>query len=48
MLCSLLLLSVLSACSHQAKKVDCDRRLVPINAPTPVVKPDPALEDPAP
>jgi hypothetical protein len=41
-----LLLSILSACSHQAKKVDCDKRLSAINSPTPVVKPDAATEKP--
>lgn len=44
----LLLLSVLSACSHQAKKVDCDKHLVPVNPPTPVVKPDPVPKTPTP
>ena len=35
----LILLGALVACSHQAKKVDCDKHLVAINPPTPVVKP---------
>lgn len=35
-----LLLTSLTACAHQAKKVDCDQHLVAINPPTPVVKPD--------
>jgi hypothetical protein len=35
-----LLLAFLTACAHQAKKVDCDRHLVAINPPTPVVKAD--------
>jgi hypothetical protein len=38
----LLLLSMLTACAHQAKKVDCDKHLTAINPPTPVVKPDTA------
>jgi hypothetical protein len=36
----LLLLSILAACSHEAKKVDCEAHLIAINPPTPVVKPD--------
>lgn len=36
----LLLLAILTACAHQAKKVDCDKHLTAINPPTPVVKPD--------
>jgi hypothetical protein len=36
----LLLLGILTACAHQAKKVDCDKHLSAINAPMPVVKPD--------
>jgi hypothetical protein len=34
-----LLLTILGACSHQAKKVDCDKHLIAINPPTPVAKP---------
>jgi hypothetical protein len=37
---SLLLLSILTACSHEAKKVDCESHLTAINAPTPIVKSD--------
>jgi len=44
----LLLLSILTACSHQAKKVDCDKRLSAINPPTPVLKADAAAEKPSP
>ena len=36
----LLLLSILTACSHEAKRVDCDSHLTAINAPTPIVKLD--------
>ena len=32
-------LCFLTACSHQARKVDCDGHLTAINPPTPVVKP---------
>jgi hypothetical protein len=28
-------LALLTACSHQPKRVDCDKRLEPINAVTP-------------
>jgi hypothetical protein len=28
-------LELVSACSHQPKRVDCDKRLEPINAATP-------------
>jgi uncharacterized lipoprotein len=38
-LIGLVLLCLLAACSHQARKVDCDKRLTAINPPTPVVKP---------
>ena len=31
-------LVLLSACSHQPKRVDCDKRLEPINAATPAIK----------
>jgi hypothetical protein len=34
-----LLLTLLSGCSHQAKKVDCDKHLETINPPTAVEKP---------
>jgi hypothetical protein len=34
----LFLACVLSACAHQAKKVDCDKHLQAINPPTPVLK----------
>lgn len=44
----LLLLTILTACSHQAKKVDCDKHLTAINPPTPVVKPGAAAEKSAP
>jgi hypothetical protein len=44
----LLLLSILSACSHQAKKVDCDNHLIAINPPTPVAKPNTAPKTPSP
>jgi hypothetical protein len=44
----LLLLVILTACAHQAKKVDCDKHLVAINPPTPIVKPDPVLNQTAP
>jgi len=44
----LLLLSVLTACSHQAKKVVCDKHLVAINPPTPVAKPNAAPKNPSP
>ena len=37
---NLMLALVLAACSHQAKKVDCDRHLEAINPPNPVVKVD--------
>jgi hypothetical protein len=33
------MLCVVTACSHQALKVDCDRHLTAINPPMPVVKP---------
>lgn len=29
-------LALASGCSHQARRVDCEGRLEPINAPTPV------------
>ena len=41
-----LLLSILTACSHQAKKVDCDKHLSAINPPTPVVRSDATPEKP--
>jgi hypothetical protein len=31
-------LVLVSACSHQPKRVDCDKRLEPINAATPAIK----------
>jgi hypothetical protein len=31
-------LVLLSACTHQPKRVDCDKRLEPINAATPAAK----------
>lgn len=34
----LVVLSLLGACSHQARKVDCEEHLTAINPPTPVVK----------
>jgi hypothetical protein len=34
-------LELLSACSHQPKRVDCDKRLEPINAATPVAAKNP-------
>lgn len=34
----LVVLCLLSACSHQARKVDCEGRLTAINPPTPLVK----------
>jgi hypothetical protein len=37
-LIGLVLLCLVAACSHQARKVDCDRHLTAINPPTPVVK----------
>jgi hypothetical protein len=36
----LVLLCLLSACSHQAKKVDCEKHLEAINPPIPVLKPN--------
>ncbi len=36
----LVLLSLLTGCSHEAKKVDCDAHVTAINSPTPVVKSD--------
>jgi hypothetical protein len=38
-LIGLVLLCLLAACSHQARKVDCDKHLTAINPPTAVVKP---------
>jgi hypothetical protein len=35
---SLAVLLIVSACSHGARKVDCEARLTAINPPTPVVK----------
>jgi hypothetical protein len=32
--------SLLTACAHHAKKVDCDKHLVAINPPAAAVKPD--------
>ena len=32
---SVLVLLALSACSHGARRVDCEAHLTPINAPTP-------------
>jgi hypothetical protein len=29
---------LLVACSHQAKRVECDQHLIPINPPAPVSK----------
>jgi hypothetical protein len=43
-----LLLTILAACSHQAKKVDCDKHLTAINPPTPVVKANATAEKPSP
>jgi hypothetical protein len=37
-LIGLVLLDLLAACSHQARKVDCDKHLMAINLPTLVVK----------
>jgi hypothetical protein len=34
----LVLLPLVGACSHQARKVDCEEHLTAINPPTPVVK----------
>jgi hypothetical protein len=34
----LVLLPLMGACSHQARKVDCEEHLTAINPPTPVVK----------
>jgi hypothetical protein len=39
---SLVLLAALTGCHHQAPRADCDKHLVPINAPAPVVKPESA------
>ena len=33
-----LLLCLLAGCHHQARRVDCDRHMEPINAPVPAVK----------
>jgi hypothetical protein len=44
----LLLLAILTACAHQAKKVDCDKHLTAINPPTPVMKAEPASKPPLP
>ena len=33
-----LLLCLLAGCHHQARRVDCDRHLEPINAPAPALK----------
>jgi hypothetical protein len=35
----IVLLGALGGCHHQAPRVDCDKHLVPINAPAPAVKP---------
>jgi hypothetical protein len=32
------LLALMGACSHQARKVDCEEHLTAINPPTPIVK----------
>jgi hypothetical protein len=34
----LAVLCLLSACTHQARKVDCEAHLTAINPPTPLVK----------
>ena len=34
----LVVICLLGACSHQARKVDCEEHLTAINPPTPVVK----------
>ena len=34
----IVVLYLLAACSHQARKVDCEGRLTTINPPAPVVK----------
>jgi hypothetical protein len=34
------LLLLITGCSHEAKKVDCDAHVTAINPPTPVVKSD--------
>jgi hypothetical protein len=41
-------LALLTACSHQPKRVDCEKRLEPINAATPAAakKPEVKAGDP--
>jgi hypothetical protein len=34
----LVVLCLLGACAHQARKVDCEAHLTAINSPTPLVK----------
>jgi len=43
----LVVICLLGACSHQARKVDCEEHLTAINPPTPVVKSDATPTAPA-
>jgi hypothetical protein len=38
---TVVLLLMMSACSHEASRVRCDLKLQPINAPAPIVKEPP-------